>query len=49
MSAHDQRAYLAFSNAVVRAMQKLGLKGAAERAPSLAEYLAAKAAEGAAA
>jgi hypothetical protein len=38
MSAHDQRAYLAFSNAVVRAMQKLGLKGAAEQSPSFREY-----------
>jgi hypothetical protein len=48
MTGHDQRAYLALSNAVVRAMRQLGLKGAAERAPSLAEYLATKA-EGAAA
>jgi hypothetical protein len=46
--SHDQRAYLAFSNAVVRAMRQLGLKSATERAPSLAEYLRAKA-EGAAA
>jgi hypothetical protein len=45
MSAHDQRAYLAFSNAVVRAMQKLGLRGAPERGPSLAEHLARRAAE----
>jgi hypothetical protein len=49
MSAHDQRAYLAFSNAVVRATRQLGLKGAAEPAPSLSEYLTRKAEAGAAA
>jgi hypothetical protein len=42
MSAHDQRAYMAFSNAISRGMRQLGLKGAAARPPSLAEYLAAK-------
>jgi hypothetical protein len=37
MSAHDQRAYLAFSNAVVRAMRQLGLRGKEASAPSLAD------------
>ncbi len=49
MSAHDQRAYLAFSNAVVRGTRQLGLRGKDEAGPSLAEYLAAKAEAGAAA
>jgi hypothetical protein len=37
MTGHDQRAYLALSNGVVRAMRQLGLKPAPERGPSLAE------------
>jgi hypothetical protein len=49
MSAHDQRAYLAFSNAVVRAMRQLGLRGKDAAGPTLSEYLAQKSAEGAAA
>lgn len=40
VSAHDQRAYLAFSNAISHGMRQLGLKGAAEKPPSLADYLA---------
>jgi hypothetical protein len=47
MSPHDQRAYLAYSNAIVRAMRQLGLKSAAEtRASTLAVYLAAKSGAG---
>jgi hypothetical protein len=37
MSPHDQRAYLAFSNAISRGMRALGLKAAQPAAPSLAE------------
>jgi len=48
MGAHDQRAYMAFSNAISRGMRQLGLKGTAPRPPTLAEHLARKAAEAAA-
>jgi hypothetical protein len=48
MSGHDMRAYMAFSNSVVRAMQKLGLHGKEAAPPTLSEYLAI-ASEGAAA
>jgi hypothetical protein len=37
MTDHDHRHYLAWSNALTRTLSKLGLKGAAERAPSLAD------------
>src|SRR5579859_7878760 len=41
MSGHDQRAYLAFSNSLARALRELGIEpAAAERAPSLADILA---------
>jgi hypothetical protein len=45
--AHDQRAYFAFSNAIGRGMRELALKGAAEKPPSLADYLASCRAEAA--
>ncbi len=44
LTPHDQREYLAWTNALTRLMRQLGLKGAAERAPSLAQHLAARAA-----
>ena len=43
LTPHDQREYLAWCNALTRLMRQLGLKGAAERGPSLREHLAAKA------
>jgi hypothetical protein len=49
MTDHDHRHYLAWSNTLTRTLAHLGLKAAAERAPSLADYLAAKAASEAAA
>jgi hypothetical protein len=42
LTDHDQ--YLAYSNALVRAMRELGVKGVAEK-PSLAAHLARRAAE----
>jgi hypothetical protein len=39
-SAHASRDYLAWSNSLVRLLRQLGLQGAAERPPSLAEILA---------
>jgi hypothetical protein len=39
MSAHDQRAYMAFSNAISRGMRQLGLKGVAARPLTLDEHL----------
>jgi hypothetical protein len=39
-SAHASRDYLAWSNSMVRLLRQLGLKGAAERGPTLAELLA---------
>lgn len=43
MSGHDQRAYLAFSNSLTRALRDLGLDAAAAAPPSLASILAAPA------
>jgi hypothetical protein len=43
LTEHDSKAYLAWANAYGRLMRHLGLKGAAERGPSLAEHLAAHA------
>ena len=40
---YDQREYLAWTGAFTRLLRQLGLKGAAERAPNLREYIAAKA------
>lgn len=45
MTDHDSRTYLAWSAHLVRAMRALGLKGEAERGPSLADYLAQRAAQ----
>lgn len=39
MSAHDSRTYLAWSNSLARTVRQLGLKSAAQRGPTLAEYL----------
>jgi len=41
MTAHDSRTYLAWSNSYSRMLRQLGMKGAPERGPSLAEILAA--------
>jgi hypothetical protein len=40
VSERDSRCYLAHANSCSRLLRQLGLKGAAERAPSLAELLA---------
>jgi len=40
LTPHDQREYLAWTNALTRLMRQLGLKGAAERAPTLREHIA---------
>ena len=40
LSLHDHRAFLAYQNAYRRTLSVLGLKGVAERPPSLAEILA---------
>lgn len=39
---HDSRTYLAWSNSLTRTMRSLGLKGASNRTPTLADYLAQK-------
>lgn len=39
-TAHDSRTYLAWSNSFSRILRQIGMKGAAEKPPSLAEYLA---------
>ena len=39
MTEHGSRQYLAWSNALDRAMRTLGLKGAAQRQPSLADVI----------
>ena len=39
---HDHRAYIAWTNALTRLMRQLGLKGAAERVPTLRDYQAAR-------
>lgn len=41
MTLHDSRTYLAWANSYSRLLRLLGLKGAPERGPSLAEILAA--------
>ena len=38
MSDHDHRHYLAWSNSLTRTLEKLGMKGAAERSPSFSDY-----------
>jgi hypothetical protein len=42
-SAHDAKQYLAWANAITRLLGRLGIKGAAEKPPSLAELLGAPA------
>jgi hypothetical protein len=39
---HDSRTYLAWSNSLTRTVQALGIKSAATRGPTLAEYMAAQ-------
>jgi hypothetical protein len=46
-SAHASRDYLAWSNSLVRLLRQLGTHGEAEKAPSLADYLATRAAQSA--
>jgi hypothetical protein len=41
MTDHSARQYLAWSNSLTRTLRELGLKGPAERAPTLAEVIAA--------
>jgi hypothetical protein len=48
MTLHDSRTYLAWANSYSRLLRQLGLRGAPERGPTLADYLAAKAAQPAA-
>ena len=43
LSERDGREYLAWTNTLTRLMRQLGLKGAAERPPSLRDYQAARA------
>jgi hypothetical protein len=43
LTPHDSRVYLAWSNSLSKTLRHLGLKGAAERGPDLATYLASKA------
>jgi hypothetical protein len=38
---HDSKTYLAWSNSYSRTLRQLGMKGAAERGPTLAEIMAA--------
>lgn len=43
LTPHDQREYLAWTNALTRLMRQLGQRGAPERPPSLRDHLAARA------
>ena len=43
LSERDRREYLAYSNSLERALRQLGVKGAAEKTPTLQEYLAQRA------
>ena len=40
---HDSRTYLAWSNSLTRTLRQLGMQGATERPPSLADYLSGRA------
>jgi hypothetical protein len=40
MTEHDSRQYLAWSNSLSRALRDLGLRGAPEKPPSLADHFA---------
>jgi hypothetical protein len=42
MSDHASRQYLAWHGALIRTLRELGLQGAAPRAPTLADYVAAR-------
>jgi hypothetical protein len=42
---HDSRTYLAWSNSLTRTLRELGLKGAADKRPSLQDYLAGRSAQ----
>ena len=44
MTEHDSRTYLAWTNTFTRLMRQLGLKGAAQRQPTLQEHIANRAA-----
>jgi hypothetical protein len=44
MTDHDSRTYLAWSNSLTRTLKQLGMKGAAQQAPTLTDYLASRAA-----
>lgn len=44
MSDHASREYLAWSNTLTRTMKALGLKGAADRAPTIKDFLASRSA-----
>jgi len=41
-SAHDTRTYLAWNNSLTRLLRQLGVKGVAEKAPSLADIMGGK-------
>lgn len=43
MTEHDSRTYLAWTNTLTRLMRQIGLKGIAERPPSLRDHLATRA------
>ena len=45
MSERNGRQYLAWSNSLTRVLNQIGLKSAAERPPSLQEYIAGRAAQ----
>lgn len=45
MSDHASKQYLAWSNSLTRTLRELGLKPAAEKPPSLADYLRQRGAE----
>ncbi len=40
MTEHDSRTYLAWNNSLTRTLRELGLKGAPEKVPSLADIMA---------
>ena len=46
LTEHDNRTYLAESNALTRLMRQLGMKSAAQQPPSLRDHIAARAAAG---
>jgi hypothetical protein len=47
LTDHDGRQYIAWSNALIRTVARLGTKGVAKAAPSIADYIAAKGASAA--